>query len=83
MYGTRPRFARTFNTPSVQHHRRGRDQQPLVLIVRRLRTGGMARWASTLALGRRHAPLLAAFYVTAFACFMLFSYGLELTRYYS
>ena len=44
---------------------------------------GAAVAASTLALGRRHAPLLAAFYVSAFACFTLFSYGLELTRYYS
>jgi hypothetical protein len=44
---------------------------------------GAALAASTLALGRRRAPLLAAFYVTAFGCFTLFSYGLELTRYYA
>jgi 4-amino-4-deoxy-L-arabinose transferase-like glycosyltransferase len=55
----------------------GRYLLPLVPLF------GAALAASTLALGRRHAPLLAAFYVTAFACFTLFSYGLELTRYYS
>jgi hypothetical protein len=55
----------------------GRYLLPLVPLF------GAALAASTLALGRRHAPLLAAFYVTAFGCFTLFSYGLELTRYYS
>lgn len=44
---------------------------------------GAAIAASTLALGRRHAPLLATFYVTALGCFTLFSYGLVLTRYYT
>jgi 4-amino-4-deoxy-L-arabinose transferase-like glycosyltransferase len=44
---------------------------------------GAALAASTLALGRRWAPLLAVFYVTALGCFTLFSYGLELTRYYA
>ncbi len=44
---------------------------------------GTAIAASTLAIGRRLAPLLATFYVTALACFTLFSFGLELTRYYS
>jgi hypothetical protein len=44
---------------------------------------GAAVAASTLAIGRRFAPLLATFYVTALACFTLFSYGLELTRYYT
>jgi hypothetical protein len=44
---------------------------------------GAAVAASTLGLGRRWAPLLATFYVTALACFTVFSYGLELTRYYT
>lgn len=44
---------------------------------------GAAVAASTLALGRRNAPLLAAFYVTALGCFTLFSYALTLTRYYA
>ena len=43
---------------------------------------GAAVAASTLALGRRWAPLLAAFYVTALGFFTVFSYGLVLTRYY-
>jgi hypothetical protein len=44
---------------------------------------GAAIAASTLALGRRRAPLLATFYVTALGCFTIFSYGLVLTRYYT
>jgi predicted membrane protein DUF2142 len=55
----------------------GRYLLPLAAIF------GSAVAASTLAAGRRHAPLLATFYVTALACFTLFSYGLELTRYYT
>jgi hypothetical protein len=43
---------------------------------------GTAVAASTLALGRRSAPLLAAFYVTALGFFTVFSYGLVLTRYF-
>jgi hypothetical protein len=43
---------------------------------------GTAVAASTLALGRRWAPVLAAFYVTALGFFTVFSYGLVLTRYY-
>jgi hypothetical protein len=43
---------------------------------------GAAVAASTLALGRRRAPLLAGFYVTALGFFTVFSYGLVLTRYY-
>jgi 4-amino-4-deoxy-L-arabinose transferase-like glycosyltransferase len=44
---------------------------------------GAAVAASTLALGRRLAPLLATFYVTGLGCFTLFSYGLVLTRYFA
>jgi hypothetical protein len=55
----------------------GRYLLPLVPLF------GAAIAASTLALGRRWAPLLASFYVTALGCFTLFSYGLELTRYYA
>jgi 4-amino-4-deoxy-L-arabinose transferase-like glycosyltransferase len=44
---------------------------------------GAAVAASTLALGRRWAPALAAFYVTALGCFTVFSYGLVITRYFT
>jgi Predicted membrane protein (DUF2142) len=44
---------------------------------------GSAVAASTLGLGRRWAPVLGAFYVTALGSFTLFSYGLVLTRYFS
>jgi hypothetical protein len=44
---------------------------------------GAAVAASTLGLGRRWAPVLGAFYVTALGCFTLFSYGLVLWRYYT
>jgi 4-amino-4-deoxy-L-arabinose transferase-like glycosyltransferase len=43
---------------------------------------GSAVAASTLAFGRRWAPVLAAFYVTALGFFSVFSYGLVLTRYF-
>jgi hypothetical protein len=55
----------------------GRYLLPLVPIF------GAAVAASTLAFGRLHAPALAAFYVTAFGCFTVFSYGLVLTRYFT
>jgi Predicted membrane protein (DUF2142) len=54
----------------------GRYLLPLVPVF------GAAVAASTLALGRRWAPLLAAFYVTALGFFTVFSYGLVITRYY-
>jgi predicted membrane protein DUF2142 len=44
---------------------------------------GAAVAASTLALGRRWAPLLATFYVTALGCFTVASYGLVMTRYFT
>ena len=55
----------------------GRYLLPLVPLF------GAAVAASTLAVGRRYAPLLAAFYVTGLGSFTVFSYALELTRYYT
>jgi hypothetical protein len=55
----------------------GRYLLPLVPVF------GAAVAASTLALGRRWAPVLAAFYVTALGCFTVFSYGLVVTRYFT
>jgi hypothetical protein len=44
---------------------------------------GAAVAASTLALGRRWAPLLATFYVTALGSFTVCSYGVVITRYFT
>jgi hypothetical protein len=44
---------------------------------------GAAVAASSLAVGRRWAPVLCTLYVTALACLATFSYGLALMRYYT
>jgi hypothetical protein len=55
----------------------GRYLLPLVPIF------GAAVAASTLGVGRRWAPVVAAAYVTALGFFTVFSYGLTITRYYT
>ena len=44
---------------------------------------GAAVAASSLAAGRRLAPVLCTIYVTALACLATFSYGLAMVRYYT
>ena len=44
---------------------------------------GAAVAASSLAAGRRWAPVLCTVYVTALGCLATFSYGLAMVRYYT